>query len=79
MCVTAAAPAARRRGIWVQLPSRASQIDSLPSSVTPVPMISFMASMARVEPSIPGSAPSTPASAQLGTEPGCGGTGCRSR
>ena len=34
-----------------------------------------MASMAWTEPMMPGSTPSTPASAQLGTSPGGGGSG----
>ena len=40
-----------------------------------MPMISLIASMACITPMIPGSTPSTPPSAQLGTMPGGGGSG----
>ena len=48
---------------------------SRPSSGRPAPVMSLTASMAIIDPTVPGSAPITPASAQLGTEPGGGGDG----
>ncbi len=41
--------------------------------------MSLIASSAIIEPTIPHSAPSTPASAHEGTDPGAGGSGNRSR
>ena len=50
-----------------------------PSSGDPTPQISFTASAAIIEPTWPVRAPRTPASPQLGTVPGRGGVGNRSR
>ena len=62
--------------------SRAPQASSIarrPSSGCPPPITSLSASAACIVPMIPGSTPSTPASAQEGTEPAGGGAGCRHR
>ena len=59
--------------------ARASKISSRPISGSPCPRISFIASTAWMQPTIPGSTPSTPASAQFGTAPGGGGAGKRQR
>ena len=44
-----------------------------------MPVISLIASVAWMTPMTPGSTPSTPPSAQLGTSPGGGGSGYRQR
>ena len=46
-----------------------------PDKVSPIPKIIFMVSSACIDPTKPGNAPITPASAQLGTSPGGGGSG----
>ena len=58
---------------------RASYSSSRPSSVSPSPVISLIASVAWIAPITPGSTPNTPPSAQLGTVPGGGGDGNRHR
>src|SRR5699024_8311895 len=59
--------------------SSRSMRTSRPNRDRPEPVISLTASMAIIEPTVPQSAPTTPASAQLGTEPAGGGAGYRSR
>ena len=44
-------------------------------SGSPTPRISLIVSVAWITPMTPGSTPSTPPSAQLGTSPGGGGSG----
>ncbi len=56
-----------------------SWMSSRPNSGVPVPVMSFTASVTMSEPMVPGSAPMTPPAAQLGTSPGAGASGCRSR
>ena len=53
--------------------SRASKSSRRPAKVSPSSRMILMASMAVIVPIMPGSTPSTPASAQLGTMPGGGG------
>ena len=55
--------------------SSKSNSTSRPSRGRPAPVISLTASIAIIEPTVPHSAPTTPASAQLGTEPGGGAAG----
>ena len=56
-------------------PARVSKCIMRPMSGLPVPRISLIASSACTQPTIPGSTPSTPASAHDGTAPGGGGSG----
>ena len=58
---------------------RASYRSSRPTSDSPSPVISLIASVAWIEPITPGRTPNTPPSAQLGTVPGGGGEGKRQR
>ena len=57
--------------------SIASINKSFPDKDCPIPIIILIASVACIVPTIPGNTPSTPASAQLGTSPGGGGSGKR--
>ena len=57
----------------------ASQISSRPERLSPMPMISFSASVACSVPITPVTAPRMPASLQDGTRPGGGGAGYRQR
>ena len=59
--------------------SSASHSSSRPDSVSPMPRISFITSVACSVPITPVTAPSTPASEQLGTRPSGGGSGGRQR
>ena len=56
-------------------PSSASYISSRPESERPMPRISFTTSVACSAPSVPASAPRTPAWAQLGTASSDGAAG----
>ena len=56
-----------------------SMTSSLPLSGSPTPRITLIASVAWIEPTIPGSTPRTPASAQLGASSAGGASGNRSR
>ena len=66
-------------GISRRRAPQASSNANLPSSGCPPPITSLSASAACIVPMMPGSTPSTPASAQEGTEPAGGGVGCRHR
>src|SRR5690625_2361080 len=68
-----------RNGISRQLAARVSSTSTRPNSGSPIPAISFIASFAMIAPTCPHSAPSTPPSAQEGTEPSGGWWGNRSR
>ena len=57
----------------------ASTSSSRPISGSPMPVRSLIASVAWITPISPGSTPSTPPSAQLGTSPGGGGSRKRQR
>ena len=65
---------ARRRMVR-NLVASASQISSRPASVSPMPRISYSTSVACRVPITPVTAPRTPASEQVGTMPGGGGSG----
>ena len=52
---------------------------SRPSSGSPMPVSSLIASVTWIEPMLAQSTPSTPPSAQDGTMPGGGGSGYRQR
>ena len=56
---------------------KASTNNSLLDKVSPILSINLTVSVACILPTIPGSIPRTPASAQLGTSPGFGGVGKR--
>ena len=70
-----------RRSIFTSLNSvaSASKRSSRPISGSPIPSASLSASLACSEPTMPGSTPSTPPSAQLGASSGGGGSGNRQR
>src|SRR5215207_2294177 len=59
--------------------SNASYTINRPSSVSPTPVMSLIASVTMTEPIEAHSTPSTPPSAHDGTMPGGGGSGYRSR
>ena len=54
-------------------------VDEAIEAGLPLPNASFNISVACMQPMMPGSTPSTPPSAQLGTIPGGGGSGYRQR
>src|SRR2546425_3127867 len=56
---------------------RASNTRRRPMSVSPLPRRSLIVSIAWIDPTMPGSTPSTPPSAHDGTRPGGGGRGAR--
>src|SRR5699024_12151588 len=68
-----------RRVLFRSRIDRASTTATRPSSTSPIPVMSLIASVAMIDPAIPHSDPITPASAQDGTVPGSGGLGNRSR
>ena len=53
----------------------ASIVSNFPASISPIPRMIFIASVACMVPTIPGRTPRTPASAQLGASSGGGGSG----
>src|SRR5260370_31558576 len=57
----------------------ASNSNKRPTRLSPRPRMSLIVSIAWMDPTIPGSTPSTPPSAQEGTSPGGGGSGERQR
>ena len=57
----------------------ASKRNNRPLNGSPIPVRTFITSFACKLPTIPGSTPKTPPSAQLGTIPGGGGLGNKSR
>ena len=78
-CRTRGHSGSRRRRMVRKFIRRASTSSSRPASVSPIPRINLIASVAWMVPMRPGSTPSTPASAQLGTSPGGGGSRKRQR
>ena len=56
-----------------------SNVRYRPTSEDPNPRINLIVSIAWMDPTIPGSTPSTPASEQLGASSGGGGSGSMSR
>ena len=70
-----------RRSIFTSLNSvaSASKSSSRPTSGSPIPAASLIASFVCSEPMIPGSTPSTPPSAHDGASSGGGGSGKRQR
>src|SRR6185312_3766006 len=65
----------RKRRSSLNSPASASYVIRRPTNGSPIPSSTLIVSVACNRPMIPGSTPSTPASAQLGASAGGGGSG----
>ena len=77
--VTGRRSGSRATGIVSQLASRLLWIETASRRGVPMPASTLIVSIAIAEPMLPHRAPMTPAVAQLGTDPGAGISGWRSR